>query len=99
MGEAPVVVEPLVEGVEELVRHADVAGVEAVDAHAERGEEHGALDALLVHRAQPRVPVAVLIGERFELPELLHRVHVPSVAVLGSSFRPRVVGAGLARWG
>ena len=94
--EAPVVVEPQVEGAEELVGHAHVVGVEPVDAHAERREEHRAFDALLVHRAQARVAVAVLVGQRFELPELLHRVHVAPVAVLGELLEPGVEGAGLA---
>ena len=76
------------------MRH--VVGVEPVDADAERREEHRAFDALLVHRAQPRVAVAVLVGERLELPELLHRVHVAPVAVLGELLQPGVVGAGLA---
>ena len=50
--EAPVVVEPQVERAEELVGHAHVVGVEPVDAHAQRREEHRAFDALRIHRAQ-----------------------------------------------
>ena len=94
--EAPVVVEPPIERAEDLVGHAHVVGVEPVDAHPERREEHRALDALLVHGAQARVAVAVLVGQWLELAELLHRVHVASAPVLGELLQAGVERTGFA---
>ena len=69
---------------------------------AERREEHRAFDALRVHRAQACVAIAVLVGQRLQFAELLHRVHVAPITVLGELLKPGVERAGLAdrveRW-
>ena len=64
---APVFVEPLVEGVEHVVRHHRVVRHVVLDAVAERGEEEVLLDALLVHHREASVAVLVLLGEWPEL--------------------------------
>ena len=81
---------------EELVGHPHVVGVETVDADAEGREEHRSLDALLVHRAQTRVTIVVVVGQRLELTEAIHREQVASLTALLELFQPLVEGAGLA---
>ncbi len=64
---APVFVEPLVEGVEHVVRHHRVVRHVVLDAVAEGREEEVLLDALLVHHREASVAVLVLLGEWPEL--------------------------------
>ena len=71
MGEAPVVLQPAVEGRQGGHRGRDVVLQALLDAAREGREEEGAAEALLVHHLQARVAVLVLgvLGERLDLHE------------------------------
>ena len=67
--EAPILVEPLVEGVQRRVGQVGVVAQRVLDADAERREQQAALDPLLVHQREPRFAVAVGRADRLELAE------------------------------
>jgi hypothetical protein len=74
--EAPVLVEPLVEGAERGVQRGHVAPQGLLHADAERGEEQRTVHPLLVEQPQAGSAVAVggVVVERLELAE--HRLQV-----------------------
>ena len=83
--EAPVVVEPAVERLERGVQRGHVAPQRLLHADAERREQQGAVQPLLVEQPHPGVAVAVagVLGDRVEVAE--HRLEVEA----RRSLRPR----------
>ena len=81
-GEAPVLVEPLVEGVQRGVGQLRVVAQRMLDADAEGRKEQAALDPLLVHQREPRLAVAIGGADRLELAE--GRADVESLGILAA---------------
>jgi hypothetical protein len=91
---APVVVEPLVERLEGGVEGRDVVLERLLHAHAEGGEQQGAIHPLLVEQVDPGVTVAVagVLGDRRELAE--HRLQVHATLVATPEVRLKAAGLG-----
>ena len=91
---APVLLQPEVEGVEDLVGHRHVVVHEPLDAVAERREEQALLHVLLVDHVDARVVHPVALGELLELAvRLLHVVERDAghaAAALLQLLQPRV---------
>ena len=86
--EAPVLVEPRVEGGEGGVERGHVVLERLLHPDAERGEEQGAVHALLVEQRHACVTGAVagVLGDRVEVAE--HRLHVDAARRCGRGSSP-----------
>ena len=52
---------------EKLVGHLNHLGVEPLNSYRQRRKQPHLVDALLVHYAEPGVPVLVVLGQRLNL--------------------------------
>ena len=80
VGEAPVLIEPLVEAVEGGEGRLDVALERRFHADAERREHEAGLEPLLIHHGDSGVAVTVLVGDRDEFTKRLTHVGLGDLA-------------------
>jgi len=87
--EAPVLLEPAVEGGECRGGRVGIVLERLFDADAERREEQRRSDALAVHHREPRVAIPVLRADRLELAERIAHLQAIGVAAIPAVERAR----------